>query len=301
MLKRLLGLAIIGIIGLVFMSPSAYALTTTQIVNVTPSLTELRADPGGSTEGKVDVINIGKSDFKVSLSSSPYHVSEPNYTPEFTALPGTVDPSKWVHFTTTTNSVVAAQKVFTTNYRIDVPKGTAPGGYYAVIFAETSPAEASQSNVVTHGRIGDILYITVNGAVKTKGTATASTIPTVIVSTPLRLGVTVANEGGLHFKSAATTQIKDIFGRTAFTNDMPAYVLPQTQRTFTTAWSPSAAIGIYQINRTALLPEGQVNLPSKWVLVIQPWVIIVLIVIIVLLVIISILSIRHQGRKRREP
>jgi hypothetical protein len=299
MLKRIAMVAIIGIVGFISMSPVAHAATLPQIINVTPSLTSLSANPGASTNGKIDIINIGTTAFKVAVSTSPYHVVGVDYNPQFTQLPGTVDPSQWVHFTTPTTDTLASQKMLTVSYTVDVPGGTAPGGYYAVIFAETGASESTQSGVVAHSRVGDILYITVNGPVKTAGTAIATTIPSVVIDIPVTLDVLVGNQGGLHFKTAVDTEIKDIFGTTNFSNTMPAYILPQTQRKMSTQWSPQAPIGIYHIERTVTLPNGPEKLPSQWVLVVKPWVIMLLIVIIILIVTIAILNIGRQGRKRR--
>jgi hypothetical protein len=267
-------------------------------MNVTPSSTNIKVDPGASTKSSVDIINVGQGAFNVSVSSSPYHVDGLNYDPKFTQLPGTVDPSKWVHFITTTANTVEAQKLVTIDYTVDVPKGTAPGGYYAVIFAQTDITNKSGSGVATHGRVGDILYITVNGAVKTAGTATAIVLPTVITDDQVAIKTIVGNEGGLHFQTSVDTVVKDIFGKATFSFKANAYILPQTQRLLSTTWNPQASIGIYKIERSISLPHGPDQLKTQWVLIIKPWVIIVLIAIIILTVSMTIRNIKRSRNKR---
>lgn len=298
MRKHIVLMASIGIAGLIFTSQTAHAQAPLQLITVTPSSTAIQVDPGGSTKGNVAVINAGTSPFAVSLVSSPYHVEGIEYTPQFTQLAGTVDASQWVHFIAPTTGTIDAKKLLSVDYTVTVPAGTPAGGYYAVIFAETSAVSSDSSGVVSHSRVGDILYITVNGAVKSIGTATAVALPTFIASTPVAISTIVSNKGGLHFQTNIDTVVKNIFGTPVFSHTVAAYVLPQTQRKLTTSWTPKAPIGIYQIERTATLPGSPQQVPSQWVCIVQPWVIIVLIAIIIVIVAVTLRAI-GRGRKQR--
>lgn len=298
MRTRIAILAITGIIGLIYLSPTAHAESPLQQMNVTPSSTAIKVDPGASSKPQIiDIINVSQAPFKVAVSASPYHVEGLGYDPKFTQLPGTVDASKWVRFTSAATATVPAQKLFSVDYVVDVPAGTAPGGYYAVIFAETNVTSGSSSGIVTRGRVGDILYITVNGDVKAAGTAKSTNTPTIILDIPVSLGVVVGNQGGVHFQTVADTIVKDIFGKTTFSYTAKAYILPQTQRELNTTWSPQASLGIYHIERTVTLPGGSKQLDTQTVLVIKPWVIIVLIVMIIVIVIAALKNIRKAARK----
>lgn len=299
MRKRIVLMAIIGIAGLVFTGHTAHAADPQQLINVTPSSTDLKVDPGGSTKGNVIVVNAGTSPFAVSLTSSPYHVEGKDYDPQFTQLPGTVDASAWVHFTSPIKGTIDAKKLLSVDYTVDVPSGTAPGGYYAVIFAETSTVNPASSGVESHSRVGDILYITVKGTVTSAGTAAMTPVPTVITSSFVNLEVVIANQGGVHFQTTVDTVVKDLFGAPIFSHKAAAYILPQTQRELTTSWQPKAPIGVYHIEHRVTLPDGPKQLPGQWVLVMKPWVIMVLIAIIVVIVIAALRSIR-RGRKQRK-
>ena len=173
----------------VFTGNSA-AAESAQHILVTPSSTAFSIDPGAKKAGSLSVINEGDSPFIVDVSSSPYHVEGLHYDPKFTQLPGTTDASQWVTFTSQTSQTVDARKLTNIDYTVTVPAGTAPGGYYAVIFAETSPTESS-AGVVAHNRVGDILYITVNGDVKAAGAARSIVLPSVITAPSTKLGVIV--------------------------------------------------------------------------------------------------------------
>jgi hypothetical protein len=275
-----------------------YADTPTQLVNITPSSTEIKVDPGGSTQGSVDVINQGSMAFKVTLSSEPYRVTGLNYNPSFTPLPGAVDASKWITFNSVVSQDLASKKLLPVDYTVTAPIGTQPGGYYAVIFAETS-SDTTQSGVIPRGRVGDIIYITVNGTVTESGTVSAPKVPFLTTSQSVPLSVIVGNTGGLHFQTTVEIYAKTIFGKTVFSNTENRYVLPQTQREITEVWKPGVPIGIYKVQRNASLPDGVKNLMDRWVIVVEPWVFVALVGVI--FVIIGTVSTIRQFRKRRKP
>lgn len=285
-LTRIIAVGILVAVGLITSSHTVQAASG-QHITLTPSSTTFSIDPGKAENGSLSVINEGDNGFKVSLSSAPYRVEGLNYDPQFTQLPGTVDAADWVTFTGATNQRVESKKLITIDYTVTVPKGTAPGGYYAVIFAETSPEEPG-AGVVAHNRVGNILYITVKGEVTSSGSAKIVAIPPVITGTALKVGAIVSNTGGVHFMTKVSTSIKNLFGNSVYTANTERYVLPSTQREITTDWSPGVPVGIFRIEQTATVPTGEQNLGTQWVFVIQPWVIIALSVIIISIIIIII-------------
>ncbi|RWZ78633.1 MAG: hypothetical protein EOT05_02680 [Candidatus Microsaccharimonas sossegonensis] len=293
-------IAIFVVIVTFFTSHTTYAAEPAQLINVSPSSTALSVEPGASAKGIVTVINQGTTSFQTKLTVSPYYVKNLQYTPSFTQLPGTIDPSTWVQFTSPITATVESKKLFDATYTVTVPAGTAPGGYYAVIFAETDVPNDAGSGVAARSRVGDILYITVNGNVTQAGTANAANLPLVITQDQVPLLVTVGNQGSVHFQTTINTNIKDMFNQTAFSYQANAYVLPQTARQLTTTWSPQAAVGIYRIEQTVSLPKGEEKLPIKWVVVVKPWVILVLIAIIILIILTLLFMVGRRIQKGKE-
>ncbi len=277
----------------------AHAATLTQLINITPSSTAISVDPGASAQGSFDVINKGSDSLTLALSSAPYRVTGHSYNPSFTQLPGTVNASQWIKFNSVTTQTIAPQKLLAADYTVTVPAGTAPGGYYAVIFAQ-SASPNDKSGVIPEGRVGDILYITVNGTVKISGSLTASNLPFFSAGTPISIGVLVGNDGGLHFQSAVNVTVKDIFGKTVFTKTDNVYILPQTERQVSETWTPTAPIGLYHIERSASLPDvGRKQLMNRIVIVVQPWVFIGIAGLV--LVVVALIMILRQHNRRRMP
>lgn len=264
---------------------SAWAASgaTSQNITVTPSSAELSAAPGGSTANSFSVINGGDSAYDLAVSVMPYHVEGTGYDPQFTPLPGTTDASEWVHIAGPRTQTLAARKLVNVDYTLNVPAGTAPGGYYAVLFAGTTPTVASSTGVVSHSRVGEILYITVQGAVKTGGNLQATNIPHISTASSLPLGMLVSNTGGVHFLTKASVTIKSIFGSTVFDAGLQRYVLPQTVRNINVIWNNTPPIGLYQVERSATVAGADTRLPSEWLFVVHPWVIVAFVLVVLVI------------------
>ncbi len=272
----------------------AYALDSYSI-SMTPSSTEIHAAPGSSATSTFTVVNQGLNSYPIALSVAPYHVVGDTYDPIFTTLPGKTDASAWIHFTGAINPTLDAGKVQTITYSLNVPSGAEPGGYYAVIFAETNPA-TSGNGVTAHNRVGDILYITVDGPVANKGTLQAPTpdVSSIIFDDKTDLGVLVGDTGGIHFLTAANISVTSLFGNTVFSAHLERYVLPQTERLVSTSWTSLPPIGIYKINRDATVAGSDQHLATKYVFIIRPWLLAVMVAFIVAVVTIGVIMYRRK-------
>jgi len=273
---------------------SAHGETTaSQAITLTPASTELKINPGDSASKTVDIINSGHDSFGVKITSSPYHISGVDYDPKFTQLPGTVDASQWVSLSKTSASVDGG-KVLTVPYTVTVPKGTAPGGYYAVVFAETS-ADDSKTGVVSHNRVGNILYITVNGDIKSSGDLTGGTIPSFSFGGPVPITTKISNTGGSHFITKAVYSVVSMTGDEVFKSSTERYILPQTEREITETWSPRPLFGIFTVHRSATINGEIKTLPDQKIVIISPWVIIAALFLIGILLGVPY----HRARRRR--
>jgi len=278
---------------------TAFADVPNQSISLSPATEQVTVAPGSAVTKSLDVINSGSDNFSASLSVLPYRVTGTNYDPHFTQLPGTVDASQWVALDTKTVTV-ASLKLQTVHYTVTVPKNTAPGGYYAVIFAETANEATGGSGVVSHNRIGDILYITVSGSVKQAGSLSGASIPFFHVATSIDMDVDISNQGGVHFPSTATLSVTNFSNtKTLFKGSYDRIILPQTVRQVTATWQPTSPIGIYQVHRQATILGKTDTLPVAYILVISPWFLIGFISLVLILLAFLAQVWRHRLRKRR--
>jgi hypothetical protein len=277
-------ITILVALGLAVAPLSAVFAAAPQDITLSPSSTELSAPAGGSASGSLSVINDGTSGFAVKTYIAPYHVTGIAYDPSFTQLAGTTDPSSWVHLKSPTTATIGPGATVPFSYTVEVPKGTAPGGYYAVAFAETLPPDGG--GVSSHSRVGDILYITVQGPVSQAGTLKAGTLHSLIIGSNLPLLAEVDNTGGLHFVTTVTFKlINPISNKPVYTASLDRYVLPQTTRQITSTAAPKSVIGLYKVEISASILGQTQTLPTQWVLIVHPIVLWALPVIVILVLI----------------
>lgn len=276
----------------------SHAQAPSQAITISPASTRLSVDPGKSVTDTLEIINGGDDGYTVDLSVSPYRVVGEEYDPAFTQLPGTVDASEWVTLSNTSEQL-DGQKVLSTSYTVTVPENTAPGGYYAVIFAQTSQKqETNTSGVIPHNRVGNILYITVNGEVENKGDVKGNDIPPFTFAASVPLGMKVSNSGGIHFETKATFRVTDFRGNEVFKSEVDRFVLPSTVRDISTSWDTPLPFGIYTVERSATVAGETVSLDTEKIVVISPW--FLFCVVIFLGSIITLLIMRIRQRKKEK-
>ena len=291
-----LGIAVVAI-GLIHTDAHAQS-DAAQAITLSPASSEFVIKPGAADGKTVDIINSGTDSFNVKLSVSPYHVTGENYDPKFTQLPGTVDPSSWVKLSSTDESVGPA-KVLTVPYTIKVPKGTAPGGYYAVIFAETT-SNSSKTGVVSHNRVGNILYITVDGDIKSGGNVAGDGLPFLHFMGPVSIGTKVSNSGGTHFVTKAKYTVTNYTGKTVFSSSTERYILPQTEREFKTNWTPQTLFNIYTVHRSATVAGVEKKLPDQKIVVVNPWLLIGIAFLLGILIGVPLQRARQRSRSHKK-
>ena len=272
-----------------------------QDITMTPASTDLTIAPGETVEASFEVINGGNEGFGVNLSVAPYSVENISYDPNFTQLPGTTSVTDWINITEA-SAELAAHTSKKINYSVSAPTSAAPGGYYAVLFAETNPLTDDASGIVPHNRVGNVLYITVSGPVSLSGSAETGSLPRFLFQSTLPMNLTVTNNGGVHFVTTVEFSVKSLTGNELYHNTAERYVLPQTQRLIETTWTPSAPLGFYTMSRTATIGDELQTLPDQWVIIIQPWLLGVLFLLLAAIGVFlsSRVFIRHHSHRKKQ-
>lgn len=250
-----------------YASPSQQPAST---ITISPSTTKIVIAPGKTALNNFDIVNSSDAAYLMTASVSPYSVENDTYAPRFTQLPGTPDVTSWIHLKNP-QATIRAHKVYTVNYSLDLPANTAPGGYYAVIFAQTTAVANATGGIMAHNRVGDVLYITVTGPVQTSGTVEGITLSHVYIDSGISIGMKVHNTGAIHFLSTTTTTVTNIAGKEVYSNSSAYYILPHTTRLVTTGWLPPSPIGVYNVQRSAVVAGVKQHLPDQWIVIIQPW------------------------------
>ncbi len=269
---------------------------TSQNITMSPASTLVSVKPGASVEKKFEILNTGGDAYSIVTTASPYHVAGLEYNPQFTQLPGSTEVTSWVKVLNPL-AMVEPQKSAEVHYTVNVPEGTAPGGYYVVLFAETRPTALMESSgVVPRNRVGNILYITVEGPVQISGEVTPDHVGGFRYQPSIPIGFKVSNTGGVHFQTSVSVSVKSFTGKELFKASVDRYVLPQTERQISVDWSPTAPVGVYTVSRTANVAESDRTIPDETIIYIQPWVIIAVVVLIILVIL--YFKTRSSARKK---
>lgn len=274
------------------------AHAASQAITLTPTSNSPLIEPGGVYSNKYTIINQGQKPYNFSTYSAPYRVQGENYTPEFTLLPSAANVASWFSISQK-NGYIKPGQVEQINYKIHVPAGTAPGGYYAVIFAETNLSKTS-SGLTLNERVGEIFYIQVAGPVVQKANILTWS-SNFLQSPPLIATLRLENSGGLHYQANIVIRVSDILGHTKYVLSTQKEVLPQTIRRINLAWSKTPPIGLFKVNGTVSFLNKTNKLPTKWVLVMSPLVkkIVIGVIIVIILLFVTRFYYKHHSVRKR--
>jgi hypothetical protein len=150
----------------------------------------------------------------------------------------------------------------TIHYTITAPAGNLSGGYYSVIFFETilgTTQNEEGANVLVSGRIGTLMYMTINGTEKRSARIDALEIRPPGGSKPAEFDVTLTNDGNIALNTEGEFLIMDAQGLVKGRGPMTqTYLHPGATAKRTTAWTGTLPPGTYDVIVTIDLGEGSV-------------------------------------------
>lgn len=265
-------------------SSVAYAQTSpdTESITLSPVSRKYALDAGQTIEDKITVVNDGKTAYNIAVYSRPYSVTNEAYEPNFTKTPPNADAYGWVKFPKTTYRIEAGQSV-EVPFSMTVPANAKPGGHYGVVFAETQPdSTVSDGNaVIRKKRVGAILYATVNGEFVTKGQLDSTKIPFWQPQPPLHAESRASNGGNSDFVNATEFVVKDVFGKTKFTQTKEFTVLPGTSRVMSFDWNGASWLGFYKVELKQTI-LGKTSVDTGYVLLLPRYLPVLLIVVLLI-------------------
>jgi len=281
------------VLGAILIVPKASAAS--EVLTITPTTATPIVNPGSIATGDFQVIDQGSSSYPVEIYAAPYSVKTEAYTADFTPVRGQPNVISWFTFSTTEANIQPNQAL-TVEYRINVPKNTQPGGYYAVAFAQTHSTK-SAAGIVINERVGEIFYIQVAGPVPNSGkllTWSAAFLQTPPITSTIRL----EDDGGLNYASNIQVVVSDVFGNPKYTLKTQKEILPHTIRRINIAWPQTPSLGLFKVNGSVTILGKPKSLPTMYILVVSQTVRkILLIIVIALAVAIGSLSLMKHSRK----
>ena len=223
----------ISILSLLTVFHAASALT------LTPIRLTLSGDPGQTVTAEVTLINEKDTSETFYTSFANFEAQGETGTPTFKE--GTEGLASWI---TASKSVFlppgVSKKV---ELQIAIPQNTAPGGYFAAAFWGATPSEKTTQEVAIGTKIGTLILLRVNGAVKEEAQILAfDTLNGQHFFTALPVGMfyRFQNGGGDRALPKGDVIMRNFFGIKADSvnaNVVAGNVLPGQIRRFEVVWS----------------------------------------------------------------
>lgn len=232
-------------------------------LTLSPTSVDVEVAPGASYNGQIMVLDQSEADTSYTVYATPYSVTGEEYKPYFSPVKGATDITKWFTFSKTNGSLkVGDQDVIP--FTITVPKGTGAGSYFATVFAETT--EKATTGVVTHKRVGMIVYLRVSGNAIEKGRVEQWSVP-LFQQAPLSATAKIANTGSVHFPAKIKVTISDILGNPKYSYERSPEILPQKLRAVPVTWPNGSTFGLFKVSGEVTYLGKTEKLPIKFVFI----------------------------------
>jgi hypothetical protein len=142
--------------------------------------------------------------------------------------------------------------------------GTGAGGYYATVFAETT--DKGSAGVITHKRVGMIVYLRVSGNTIEAGSVNTWSVPW-LQQAPMTADLKLANTGSVHYQAKVKVTVSDLFGSQKFSYERNPEILPQKLRSIPVSWDNGATYGFFKVGGEVTYLNKTEELPTRYVFI----------------------------------
>jgi hypothetical protein len=299
-----------SLVGLLFVSLATTVKAQTQrTMTIVPPSVATNLNPGGSSEGKLKVVNDSDTPLTFTAIMRDFVVEDAEGTPKIMPPDSIIDKrfsaSKWVAIYPSTFTVAPHEKQ-ELNFYIQVPNDARPGGHYAAVVytpgAEGGP-QGSGASVST--QVGTLFYVGVNGPITEKAEIIKFFTNPFQEYGPVKISTQIRNLGDLHIKPNGTIMVSNVFGgkvaelKVEGRNIFPGGIVRDYENTF----NKNFLIGPYTAKFTGTYGKES-NLPlvasvTFWVF---PWKITLIIILIIVAIILGRKYMnKKKGKKIEEP
>ncbi|HUO62031.1 MAG TPA: hypothetical protein VMT96_01085 [Candidatus Bathyarchaeia archaeon] len=238
----LVGAAIGSLSLLLTTAAFAQAGSAAQGIQLSPSIIELNAQPGGTYVLTVEATNVTAGDLNYKISTDDFTAKDETGAPSIlqtSSLPPQVSVRTWVSSVPAFN--LLSHQSGKVTFRVTVPTNAEPGGHYGVLdFSGTEP-KVNGTGVGLSASAGTLLLVKVAGDIQEKAefasfyTASSSKVTNFFETAPVNFVTRIQNTGNIHVKPFGFIEVKNMFGSTVATlpvNVTKSNVLPNSIRRF---------------------------------------------------------------------
>lgn len=286
--------------GILLLLPAASLLAqsaaTSQGLTISPFLLERQMDKGSSSSEIIDITNTSDRSLPVNITVNDFIPVGDNGQQQFVD-PGQGDPhyslSKWITFTSNPKPTLAPGEKTSLSFNINVPQDAEDGGHYGAILFGFQSSQSLVTGSAVEEKIGAIILVKTGKVNESGQVVKFGPEHGFYEYPPVSFTTLFKNTGNVHVKPRGAIGITNMFGTKVASvqvNENANNVLPNTERTFTSAWKDSFGFGRYTAKEQLVYGDsGQVVTMSAsfWVI---PWktsLLVALIIFIVLMIFIG--------------
>jgi len=279
--------------------PSSTAL------QISPVSARIALESGKTTEREFNIANGGASALTVRVYAAPYTAGGEEYINDFTSQTQYTKISGWISFLDSDDEAID-EPVYTLDpgqsiavkYRITVPEDTASGGQYACLFAETIDDSQEAEGIKTVTRAGLIVLGNVVGETRRLAKIGDIDINSLLFKGKINITANVENVGNIDFQTSVDINIKSMFGKELYNDQLVYTVFPETTRKIYTEWEDTPFYGIFRL-RSKVTALGTEVESERLILVMPPIMIALTIVLCTAIVIVVIIYWRKRTSYRK--
>jgi hypothetical protein len=213
-----------------------------QALTVSPAKQEVRANPGQTLKGEIELFNEQNEVKTFYTSFENFESRGDSGAPYFVGANEGL--ATWMK--SEESVTVAPGDRVKVPYTITIPQSAKPGGYFAAQFFGTEKPKAGEGDLAIGGKIGVLFLLRVNGDVEeAAGVAGFTTAQNqyFFVSLPIRFEYLVNNTGGDRIVPKGTVFVQNTLRMKTellSANEKEGSVLPNGSRTFPVWWGDPA-------------------------------------------------------------
>lgn len=270
---------------------------------VSPPSLKFSLKPGQKIERSIKITNNTKTKLEFTANAEDFVVTNKEGTPELLP-PGTLPNNRYAASTWSAvipdTFTIEPGKFFMTTLYIQVPGNASPGGhYFAATFKPVGEGALTTSGASINTVIGSLVYLTVEGKVKESARIISFFTKPLSEFGPIPFTTEIHNFGDIHVSPKASVEVKDLFGRKAFSFALDNLnIFPGVSRIYKNSWEVKWLFGRYVADLKGYYGAGN-KFPLAASLVF--WVIPYKLIVAVLLAVTIIVVAYYMIKKKQEP
>jgi len=240
---------------------SSQAAAETRGLAITPLRQYLKATAGTTTNSSLTVSNLTSKPLTVSLSVRQFSLTDYTYNYQFTQ-----PKNDWLHIATPLITL-QPQQIKTIEYTLNIPTGTAPGGYYYTLLAS---ADLANQGITSTIQAADVIYLAVQGKLIHTSAVRKSSISHFSFGRPFTYQLDVLNTGNIYFFAYTSGRLHGWSAKPALTASGHMLV-PDTIRRLSGTISAPTLPGIYHATYGYRTDSGESVMRRSLVVFVPPW------------------------------